>query len=350
MSINKWAKQLKTEYSLDLEYDSFAPENVIKSQSPSINYSFANKSHGLPKDASLMLYAPAKAGKSLISKSFVAEIQKNDPEAITIEFNTEFRGMQSSSNIFGIDLNRHLVYQTNRPSEIFDFLVKDVAAQFQDGMPLKLVIIDSLTYVAGVKSMNADSVEDHLIGDKSLTITKGLELIVPWLKRNRIPLIATAHMRANLDPGNPRAPKEKAAINHMARHSFEVFMSFRKAGAADDKVNLAGEAYEDNNQKDIRGNAGITGHKIISKVEENSLGVPGRTGMVTLDYKRGLVDIESEVFLLGTNTGIIKKEGNRNYFFGDKKWSSKMDCANAIKDDPKLAAAILEEVRKLDDK
>ena len=350
MSINKWAKQLKTEYSLDLEYDSFAPENVIKSGSPSVDYSFANKAHGLPKDASLLLYAPAKAGKSLISKSFVAEIQKKDPEAITIEFNTEFRGMQSSSNIFGIDLDRHLVYQTNRPSEIFDFLVKDVAAQVQDGMPLKLVIIDSLTFIAGVKTMNADSVEDHTMGDKALGLTKGLELIIPFLKRNRIPLIGTAHMRANMDPGNPRAPKEKAAVNFMARHCFEIFMSFRKAGAADDKVNLAGEAYENSNQKDVRGNAEITGHKIISKVEENSLGVPGRTGMVTLDYHKGIIDKESEIFLLGTNTGTIKKEGMRNYSFGDKKWTSKMDCANAIKDDPKLASAILEEVRKLDEK
>jgi RecA/RadA recombinase len=347
---NKWLKQLQTDFSLDLEYDSFAPENIIKCGSPSINYSFANKSHGLPKDSSILLYAPAKAGKSLIAKSFVAELQRNNPEAITVEFNTEFRAMQSVSNIFNIDYERHQVYLTNRPSEIFDFCTKTLAALVQDGMPLGLIIIDSLTFIAGPKTLNADSVESHTIGDQAAVLTKGLQQIVPWLKRNRIPLIATAHMRANIDPSNPRAPKEKAAVNFMAKHVFEYFMSFRKAGAADDKVNLAGEEFLDKNQKDIRGNAEITGHKIISKMEESSLGTPGRTGMITLDYSRGIVNVHEELFTLGVNTKVIEKEGLRTYKFKDQKWSSKMDCANAIKDNTELAALLLEEVRKLDEK
>ena len=210
---NKWLKQLQTDFSMDIGYDSFAAENVIKCGSPSINYSFANKSHGLPKDASLLMYAPAKAGKSLIAKSFVKQIQMNNPDAITVEYNTEFRAMQASSNIFGIDYDRHQVYLTNKPSEIFDHCTQTLATLVQDGMPLSLIIIDSLTFIAGPKTLNADSVEDFTIGDQAAVITKGLQQIIPWIKRNRIPLIATAHMRANIDPSNPRAPKEKAAVN-----------------------------------------------------------------------------------------------------------------------------------------
>ena len=274
----------------------------------------------------------------------------NNPDAITVEYNTEFRAMQASSNIFGIDYDRHQVYLTNKPSEIFDHCTQILATLVQDGMPLSLIIIDSLTFIAGPKTLNADSVEDFTIGDQAAVITKGLQQIIPWIKRNRIPFIATAHMRANIDPSNPRAPKEKATVNFMAKHSLEYFMSFRKAGAADDRVNLAGEEFTDTSRKDIRGNAEITGHKIISKMEESSLGTPGRTGMITLSYAKGIDAIHEEIFTLEVNTGTIKKEGMRTYLFDGNKWSSKMDCALAIRDNPELAGKILEAIRKLDDK
>ena len=345
---NKWKKALQNDNLFDDEYSPTAPENCIRTQSPSVNWLFGHSGFGLPKISTLLLYAPPKAGKSLISKSFVKQIQMDDPEAITIEYNTEFRGSQNLGNIFDIDLSRHIVYETNKASDIFDHLSKDVAELVENGMPLRLVIIDSITYVMGVKTANADSVENHTMGDDAMTQGKGLKQIMPFLRKNKIPLILTAHMRANIDMSNPKAPPTKEAVSWMVKHSCDYFMSFRKATAADDKIDIEGNEYMEAELKDIRGNKLNTGHKIVAKMDESSHGASGRQATFTLDYQHGIVNQHEEIFLLGKNLGIITTTNNRTYEFGGKKFNGKKECALAIKDDPALAEAIVSAVKLLD--
>ena len=71
--------------------------------------------------------------------------------------------------------------------------------------------------------------------------------------------------------------------------------------------------------------------------------------MLTIDYSKGIINTHEEIFTLGLNTGVIKLAA-QTYSFGDKAVRGKANFANLVKDDPALAAAILEEVRKLDDK
>lgn len=345
---NKWKKMLTTDYSLDEEYDPTSPNNVISTPSPSVNWLFGNSGGGMSKNSTLLMYAPPKSGKSLMAKAFVADIQRQDPEAITIEYNTEFRGTQATNNIFGLDLDRHMVYETNKPSEIFDHLTKDVAEMVAQGMPLRLVIIDSITYVMGVKTANADSVENHTMGDDAMTQGKGLKQIMGFLRKNKIPLIVTAHMRANIDPGNPRAPQTKAAVSWMVKHSCDYFMSFRRAGAADDRVDIEGNKFTDDDHKDIRGESLLTAHKIIAKMEESSMGPAGRQAMFTLDYDKGFVNQHEEIFMLAKNLGIITTPNNRTYIYGEQKWNGKVEAATAIAESPELAQDLVFKIYQTD--
>src|SRR5689334_2683615 len=103
---NKWLKQLRAyDDTVNYEYDSYAKENVISTPSPYFNWIFANKSHGCPKNASILLFSEPKAGKSLAIYSMVLQIQREDahlPEdkkRHCIIFNTEMRG-QLQHNVF----------------------------------------------------------------------------------------------------------------------------------------------------------------------------------------------------------------------------------------------------------
>ena len=344
---NKWMKQLRSfEDSVDLEADSFAPDNCMYTPSPFFNWIFANKSNGIPKNASVLFFSSPKAGKSLSCYALVAEMQKRDPEGIAIYFNTELRGALQSNVFSSIDKYRLFVYDTNSPADIFDRIDGTIKSWVEEGMPLKMIIIDSISNIIGVKRESAESVTSHLMGDAALTLKNGLSKLVPFCKRNGILLIGTAQMTANMDAG-PYGPKEKMQSSFATKHAFEYFVSLKRAGAAEDRKDLEGISFEDD-IKDARGNKLLTGHKIFVKLEESSIGSAGRAGVFTLDYKDGIINTHEELFTLGTNTGIIKKEGMRNYFFGDHKWSSKMECANAIKTDQKLADAILKEIIKLD--
>lgn len=347
---NQWLSDLKKLDSMvDFDYDSYAPENCHYSPSPYLNFLSANKANGFPKNSSILFFSEPKSGKSFLCFSMIAEMHKRDPEGIAVYISTELRGQLQAINFPGIDKDRVLIMDSNDPVEIFDDLLdKNLKAKVQDGMPLRMIILDSVTGILGIKRKAAESIEQHLIGDQALTIGNALSNLVPWCKRNKIMLIGTAQMRANID-SNPYAEKTKMSASFAVRHAFEYFISVKRANAADDKKDLEGKTFEDD-IKDARGNNLINAHKVYCKVEGSSIGSAGRAGVFTLSYDQGIINQHEEVFFLGTSTGAIKKEGTRNYFFGDKKWTSKMDCANAIKDSPELFNAILEEVRKLDAK
>jgi RecA/RadA recombinase len=348
---NKWLKMMKLmESAVNFEYDCFAPENCLYSPSPYLNWITANKSHGFPKAASVLFFSEPKSGKSFLCLSMIAEMHKRDPEGIAVYVSTELRGQLQAREFPGIDPDRILVIDSNDPVEIFDELLdKNLKTQVQDGMPLRMMVIDSITGILGIKRKNADTIEQHLIGDQALTIGNALANLVPWAKRNRVMLIGTAQMRANID-ASPYAEKTKMSASFSVRHAFEAFISVKRAGSADDKVDIEGKAFEEDDMKDARGNKLLNAHRVYVKMEANSVGPAGRAGVFTLSYNEGVVLQHEEIFWLGKNTGVIKTENNRTYFFGDKKFNGKKETALAIKDDPELASAILEEVRKLDAK
>jgi RecA/RadA recombinase len=349
---NKWTKLLKQfDDVVKYDYDAFAPENVIHTPSPSVDWIFANKSMGIPKGTATLFFSEPKAGKSLLIQGIVGEMHKNDPEGIAIIFNTEMRGFVQTGLFNTIDPDRLIIYDTNRPEDIFDRMEREILPLIQEGMPLRIVAIDSLTNIAGTKSMSADrSVNDHLVGDHALTIQRGLQKLMPIVRNHKLNLFASAQIRSNVDANNPYAPKEKMAASWAVKHAFEYFVSVRRANAAEDKQDIEGNKFENESVKDLRGNKELTGHRIVVKMDQSSIGTAGRAGVVTLDYKNGIINQHEEVFYLGYNTGVIKREGTSNYVFGNLKINGKANFARKIKEDQELANRILEEVRKIDDK
>jgi len=349
---NKWTKMLRQfEDVVRYEYDAFAPENCIYTPSPSVNWIFANKSMGIPKGTATLFFSEPKAGKSLLIQGIVGQMHQDDPEGIAVIFNTEMRGFIQSGLFSSIDQDRLTVYDTNRPEEIFDRMERDILPLIQEGMPLRIVAIDSLTNIAGTKSMSADrSVNDHLVGDHALTVQRGLQKLMPIIRNYKINLFASAQIRSNVDANNLYAPKEKMAASWAVKHAFEYFVSVRRANAAEDKVDIEGNKFEDDTIKDLRGNKEITGHRIVVKMDQSSIGTAGRSGVITLDYSKGIINQHEEIFYLGYNTGVIKREGTSNYVFGDLKINGKANFAKQIKEDSTLASRILKEIRKLDEK
>lgn len=345
MSKNKWLAQLRKHDSyVSHEYDAFAPENCIKTPSPYVNWVFGNKSHAIPKGSGVLLFSEPKAGKSLFSQSIIQQLHKDDPNAIAMYFSTEYKGKYQKGFFEGIDPDRLIMYDTNDPREIFDFLVNDVKPMVQDGMPLALVVIDSITAIGGIKA-EGRSVADHLIGDKALTITRGLDQIIPFFKQNNITYITVAQVRMNI--GAMHGPDTKAAVPKACEHNHEYFLSVKRAGSADDKKDLSGNSFE-GEIKDARGNKSLTGHKIYIKMEQNSVGSAGRSAKITIDYKRGFINQHEEIFELGINTGVINRPNNVTYEYEGQTYRGKVEMANAIKDNENLANSILEKARLMD--
>jgi hypothetical protein len=345
MAENKWLKQLrKHDAVVDNNYDAFAPENCVYTPSPYINWVFANKSAGIPKGSGVLLFSEPKAGKSLLSQAIAGQLHEDDGEGIVMYFSTEMKGKYQKGFFGNIDPDRIVMYDTSDPRDVFDYLADEVQPMVQDGMPLKMVIIDSLTAIGGIKA-EGRSVGDHLIGDKALTITRGLDRIIPFFKKHGITYITVAQIRMNI--GEMYGPDVKAAVPKACEHNHEYFISVKKAGSADDRKDLAGQSFE-GEVKDARGKKAVTGHKIYVKMEQNSIGQAGRTAKVTLDYKRGFINQHEEIFELGANTGVIERPNNVTYVYEGQNYKGKKAMAEAIKEDPEMAQRILDQVKMLD--
>lgn len=271
-----------------------------------------------------------------------------------MKFNTEFReGAQATAEedqlIYGIDPNRYQPFEVNSPMLVFDRIEKDVAAMCEDGMNLGLVIIDSITGIQGRRSMNADTIETQQIGDLALTLGEGFKRILPVQRKYGFAVILTCHIRAEMDMleqkrGNKFKMALPLAVQHYAEYAMLVEPNRNKEGRTD----LAGNEFRDNSLKDLNDSAEQTGHKIRVKMKDSSCGPKGRTGEFTLDYRRGIVNVHEEVFLLGVGRGVIERPNNLTYAYGDQKWVGKPATLAAIEGSPELQQAILVDVKARD--
>ena len=334
-------KLQKMDGAVSSDYNPFAKENVCRSPSPSLNWIFG-KGAGIPYGYSAIFYGEPKAGKSLASYLFTSQMHKDTEDGICIRFDTEMRADAQLDPMWGIDPERYIAYNVNDPQQIYDRISNELSDLLEQGMPIKMIIIDSLQGMKGVKRMGKDSVADHLMGDDALTHGIGLKNILPVIRKHKIALICTSHVRANLDAGM-YGPKKKMAGGWAQKHFFEYFIEVAKNNSAADKI----EDKEGGN--DFRGKKEILGHKIKVKMVDSSVGIQGRSGEFTLEYKRGLVNVGEEIATLAKKYNLVDMPNNRTYIVTgsdgeEKKYTSKADFNKALEEDTELAQSLLEQI------
>lgn len=334
-------------------------EDVVATRSPSFNFIFG-KGHGLPVGYSMLLYGPPRGGKSILCNEMIGWLHQSDPDAIAIKFNTEFRETaqldDETVRLYGIDPDRLIAYEVNQPDQIFDRIEKDIAAEIQDGLKVKLVIIDSLTSIQGRRAMNADTIMTQQIGDNALTIQEGLRRILPVQRKHKFGLVLTSHIRAQMDvkaggPGMVYKTQTMAirpAVSYGTQHHCEYYVYVEPRGGKEGRTDESGNSFVDESVTDARGEGETQAHRIMVRMTDSSLGPKNRAGMFTFDYRRGIINTHEEVFNLGVSRNIIEKPTNLKYAFGGKEWVGKPSMLEALRNDKELQLSVLTELRKRD--
>lgn len=349
--VSKWMKMLQSFDNAVLgDYDPYS--QVIRSPSPSVNFVFGN-SHGLPLGFCAILYGPPKAGKTLLTNAMIGQLHRDYPDAIAIKFDTEMREMgqmkPSTAAAFGIDRNRYVCYQGNNPADIFDRIEGNINALCQNGAPIKLIVIDSISGIRGRRDLSSKTVEQQHIGDEAKTIQDGLKRILETIRKNKIALILTTQVRAEMDPiEQMRGNKLKMSGSWYLKHFGEYFVYIDRNNTKDGRTSLLGEEYIDNTLADITGKGESTGHRIRVVMKDSSVSPKGRVGEFTMDYNRGIINTHEEVFLLGVGRGIIKRPNNRTYEIEGLRYNGKPAILEKLKHDPELCDRIVKELIRID--
>ena len=352
MATKNWMTQLnKMAGAVLTEYDPF--QNVIRTPSPSVNFAYG-RGGGMPRGFTTVLYGPPKGGKTLLTNATIGQLHRDDPEAIVLKFDTEMRenGQMTLSDAaaWGIDRDRYRCFSTNVPSEIFDAISNNVEAMCQEGAPIALVVIDSLTGIRGRRSLNSDTIDTMQIGDDAMTVQTGLKQILATQRRHKIGLILTAQVRAEMDQlEQKRGNKFRMSASFGVQHHAEYFLYVEHNRNKDSREDLLGHKFESEQGAGISDDRSeITGHKIRAVMKANSMGPAGRVAEFTIDYKRGIINVHEEVFLLGVSRGIISRPNIQTYRFAEKDYRGKEAMITALRDYPEMQQEVLVALRKAD--
>ncbi len=328
-------------------------DTVIQTVSPSFNFCFG-KGWGLPLGYSLALYGEPKSGKSLLSYLMAGGVHRDYDDGIVIKFNTEFReeGQLTPewARNYGIDWNRYIGIDANDPDLIYDQVENEVGAWCQEGMPVKLVIIDSMNGVQGLRDRDNTSVSNITIGDVAAANKKGLKRILPVQRKHGFGLVMTSHVAIEMDALEvKRNGKYKSGMSVGVQHHCEYSMFVERARNKLDRQDMLGREFLDTTNLSIDGKTGDTlAHKIYFEMKDSSMGPKLRNGELTFDYGRGVINQHEEVFKLGVGRGVVQMPNNKTYVVGESKWVGKEAFLAALQNSPELQEEILKELRSRD--
>jgi hypothetical protein len=145
-----------------------------------------------------------------------------------------------------------------------------------------------------------------------------------------------------------RGNKVKMAASFALQHHAEYFVFVEQNRTKAGRTNLDGVEFKDESLGDINDNAEKIAHKIRVCMKDSSMGPKGRFGELTLDYKKGFINQHEEVFLLGTNRGVIAKPNQLTYSFGGRNWKGQGAMVEALKSEPELRDAVIKELKRRD--
>lgn len=291
---SKWMSKLTADFGKIAAALPKPTDQVIPLASPSLNWAIGNG--GLVVGKAICFYGAESGGKSLLMQLTMAEIQKQDPDAICILFDAEYAFNPSWFAKLGGDLNRLVVRQTNDPLKIFDYISGEMLEMIQEGAPIKCIAIDSVKSIKYPKDMKKQSTDQTMGGGGASYLGSALKHVTPVIRENNITCLLVQQVYEEMDQykkmRNPYIVPDGRALKHFCDYMAQVDKLETKDGIVEGGEN-------------IHGGSAQTGHKVRVKFKKNRVGAPYRTAQFTLDYEFGIVDTANEVFDLAKSLGIV---------------------------------------------
>lgn len=296
MSDNKWLSRLTKDFGT-LAEDMPAPtDNIIKLPSPSLNWAIGNG--GVTEGKIVTFYGPESAGKSLLSQLLMIEIQKKDPEAIIMYFDTEYSFNKVWFKKLGGDLSRIIVRQSNDPVKIFDFIYGDMYLMLQDGCPIRGIVIDSIKNICYPSDIKDVSTKITMGGGGAKYLGPTLKRIIPPIKEFNITTAFVQQVYEEIDQYKAMTDPYKIPDGRALKHASDYMIEVTKVETKDGKIE-EGKTLVNDTKKAQKG------HTVQARLKKNRVGAPAKIARFKLHYERGIIDTAEEVHDLAKSLGLI---------------------------------------------
>ncbi|MDO8846329.1 MAG: recombinase RecA [Methylicorpusculum sp.] len=276
--------------------DSTASRDIQVVSTGSLTLDIALGCGGLPRGRIVEIYGPESSGKTTLTLSVIAQIQKLGGTAAFVD--AEHALDPSYAEKIGVNVDDLLVSQPDtgeQALEITDMLVRSGAVD--------IVVVDSVAALTPKAEIEGDMGDSHM-GLQARLMSQALRKLTANIKRSNTLVIFINQIRMKIGVmfGNPETTTGGNALKFYA----SVRLDIRRIGS-------------------VKKGEEVVGNETRVKVVKNKVAPPFKQAEFEILYGEG-VSFFGELVDLGVTYGFIQKAGSW-YSYGDEKIGQGKDNA-----------------------
>ena len=271
---------------------------------------------GLPRGRVVEIYGPESSGKTTLTLSVIAQMQKMGGTAAFID--AEHALDPQYAEKLGVQVDSLLISQPDNGEqalEIADMLVRSSSVD--------VVVIDSVAALVPKAEIEGEMGEPQM-GLQARLMSQALRKLTANIKRSNTLVIFINQIRMKIGVmfGNPETTTGGNALKFYA----SVRMDIRRIGS-------------------IKKGDEVMGSETRVKVVKNKVAPPFRQAEFDIMYGEG-ISREGEVLEIGVNLGVLEKSGAWYIYNGDRLGQGKDNSRDFLKENPALAREIEAKIRE----
>ncbi|MDG2252122.1 MAG: recombinase RecA [Methylophilaceae bacterium] len=270
---------------------------------------------GLPRGRVVEVYGPESSGKTSLTLSVIAELQKTGGTAAFIDAEHALDTQYAAK--LGVNIEDLLVSQPDtgeQALEITEMLVRSGSVD--------IIVIDSVAALTPRAEIEGDMGDSHM-GLQARLMSQALRKLTGTIQKTNTMLIFINQIRMKIGVmfGNPETTTGGNALKFYA----SVRLDIRRIGA-------------------IKKGDEIIGAETRVKVVKNKVAPPFRQAVFDVLYGEG-ISLEGEIIDQGVNLDLIEKSGSWYAYKGEKIGQGKDNVREYLKENPDISKEIEDAIR-----
>lgn len=285
---------------------------------------------GIPMGRITQFGGATGSGKTFMSLQCVKQWQSIDPDNWALWYDAEFSFDLKWAKRLGVDINRLHIIRENDGAKIFNSLcgiphpktsklvggiLNELVEAHGKESGLGLIVIDSIASTVPPVEASYDLSHQNFAA-LARFLPAALKRISPLLESSNVAMIFINQVR--IDPSVKYGNPESSPGGNALKHHEHLMVNFNKSNAAEKRI-------ENKNGDPI-------GHTILTRIDKNRIGLPGRKIEIRIKYEEGIIDHNIELLNLGVGYSVIVRPNLRTYLYKDYKWTSRDSALNGLLD------------------
>ena len=290
--------------------DSQVVEGIQSVSTGSLGLDIALGIGGLPRGRVVEIYGPESSGKTSLTLSVIAEMQKLGGTAAFIDAEHALDTQYAAK--LGVNIEDLLVSQPDtgeQALEITDMLVRSGSVD--------MVVIDSVAALTPRAEIEGDMGDSHM-GLQARLMSQALRKLTSQIQRTNTLVIFINQLRMKIGVmfGNPETTTGGNALKFYA----SVRLDIRRIGA-------------------IKKGDEVVGAETGVKVVKNKVAPPFKKAEFDVLYGEG-ISLEGEIIDEGVNLDLVEKAGSWYSYKGEKIGQGKDNARDYLKNNPEVSNEI----------